>query len=144
MELNTEINKVFGTEMARIFASTISEDEIKAKAETVWQEMNRQNTDQWGKRKNADIERYIRDVILQKLHDKIVEILAEPVNEEKLEAKAREMVQEARKIGEKLIIKQLADNIAEHQYHSYHLMSENITMNIMNQLNAEKNKERGW
>ena len=29
MEINAEVNKVFGTEMAKLFAATISEEELK-------------------------------------------------------------------------------------------------------------------
>lgn len=33
MEINTEINKVFGTEMAKLFAGSISEEQLKETAE---------------------------------------------------------------------------------------------------------------
>lgn len=42
MEINSEVNKVFGTEMAKLFAATISEEELKHRAEqtnqnhTIW------------------------------------------------------------------------------------------------------------
>lgn len=143
MELNTEINKVFGTEMARIFASTISEDEIKEKAQAVWTELN-QGKYEYGRRYDPKINEYIRDVILEKLHDKIVEILKEPINEEKLEAKAREMVEEARKVGEKLIIKQISENIANSQLYSSRIMSDDIVTRVMSELNAKKENQRGW
>lgn len=36
MELNTEINRIFGQEMAKVFAASISEEELQLKAREVW------------------------------------------------------------------------------------------------------------
>ena len=37
MELSAEINRVFGQEMAKIFAGSIDENEIKTLAKNEWQ-----------------------------------------------------------------------------------------------------------
>ena len=40
MELNAEMNKIFGQEMAKLFAATISEEELQRKARDVWKNLN--------------------------------------------------------------------------------------------------------
>ena len=40
MEINAEMNKVFGQEMAKLFAATINEEELMHKAQQVWNNMN--------------------------------------------------------------------------------------------------------
>ncbi|MDT3386693.1 MAG: hypothetical protein LIR46_02865 [Bacteroidota bacterium] len=111
MEINTEINRVFGEEMAKIFASSISEKEIKEKAEDAWRKLN-SNVNEWGHSKNSDIESYIKNVLLQRLQDKIYEILKEPVKDEYLETKARELVEKAKTVAEEAIVKSIANSIA--------------------------------
>jgi len=81
MELNTEINKVFGEEMAKIFAATISEEEIKEKADKIWKDLNNK-IDRWGSRSDSALEAEVKRVLLDELHEKIKEIIHEPVNEE--------------------------------------------------------------
>ena len=58
MEINAEMNKVFGQEMAKLFAATINEEELKEKAQEVWHEMNYQERSYYNSRTNSKIERY--------------------------------------------------------------------------------------
>ncbi len=111
MEINTEINKVFGEEMAKIFASSISEETLKTKAEEMWKQLSNK-PDQWGNKQNSDIEKLIKNALLDKLHEKILKIIKEPVNEEMMEAHARELIDKARKVAEEAIIKSMANHLA--------------------------------
>ena len=119
MELNTEINKVFGQEMAKIFASTISEEEMMEQARSVWRKMTTASTDSWSSRSDTELERYITDEFLKDVQGKIKEILVEPRNAEELEKRAREMVDEARRIGEETIIKAMAEQMAKNTLYAY-------------------------
>ena len=74
--------------------------------------MNKSERDTWGKRRDSDIERYVKEIIKDRLYEKIKAILAEPVNEELLEKHAREMVAKAREAGEEIIIRDMARNYA--------------------------------
>ena len=144
MELNTEINKVFGQEMAKIFVSTIDEEEMKAKAEEIWKQINL-NKYEYGTRKNSEIEDLIKNTILAKIQEKITVVLKEPINDEILEKKARDMVEEARKVAEEMIVKQLAHNISEKTMTTYSRISDDIVQNIMMNVHAEmENRNRGW
>ena len=110
MEINTEINKVFGMEMAKIFASSISEEEINNTAKKVWEQLNT-HVSEYGRMKNSDIENYIRNVLLEKLHEKILMILQEPKNDEAIEEEARELVRKAKEVAEEAIVRSIADGI---------------------------------
>lgn len=110
MEINTEINKVFGMEMAKIFASSISEEEINNTAKKVWGQLS-SHVSEYGRMKNSDIENYIRNVLLEKLHEKILMILQEPKNDEAIEEEARELVRKAKEVAEKAIVRSIADGI---------------------------------
>ena len=112
MEVNAEINKVFGTEMAKLFASTISEEEMQKAAKQMWERLN-ENTDGWGSRRSSDIEKYIKDVLLKRLQEKILAILQEPENDEKLEKRARELIAKAREIADEAIVRSIATNLCE-------------------------------
>lgn len=135
MEITTEVNKVFGQEMAKLFAQTISEEEIQAKATQIWREMN--TTPTWGYRKEPEIVVLIKDAIVGRIYKKIEEILKEPVAEEFLENKAREMVAAARKVGEEAIIKDMARHMVNNTL-SVWGRDEEIIMEVMRTLKVEK------
>lgn len=121
MEINTEINKVFGQEMAKIFASTISDEEMMEQARSVWRKMTSDSSGSWNRRSDTELERYIKDEFLKDVHGKIKEILAEPRSAEELEKRAREMVDEARRIGEETIIKAMAEQMAKNTLYAYNV-----------------------
>lgn len=140
MEINTEMNRVFGTEIAKLFASTISEEELQQTADKIWNNLNL-NTDHWGSRKVPEIERLIREKIVERLYTKIEAILAEPVNDELLEKKAREMVEKARQAGEEIIIRDMAANYAENIL-SVHGRRESIIQSVLAEMNIMSENRR--
>lgn len=142
MELNTEINKVFGEEMAKIFAATISEEEIKEKADKIWKDLNNK-IDRWGSRSDSALEAEVKRVLLDELHKKIKEIINEPENEEEFNAKAREMVAKARQIAEEGIVKHLAESIIGRTVTSYNDYSR-LTMEIMNEIRIRQESTRQY
>lgn len=110
MEFNAEINKVFGQEMAKLFAATVSQEEMEQQAQKVWRDLNK-STSTWNRREDSELETYIKKEFLTALHEEIKKVLAEPDNKEELEKRAREMVAEARRIGEEAIIKSMAEHL---------------------------------
>lgn len=121
MEINTEINKVFGQGMAKMFASTISEEEMMEQARSVWRKMTSASTSSWCGRRDTELEHYIKEEFLKDVQGKIKEILAEPRNTEEIEKRAREMVDEARRIGEETIIKAMAEQMAKNTLYAYNV-----------------------
>ncbi len=138
MELNTEINRVFGEEMAKIFASTISEDELKIKAEEVWKQMN-SHRDAWGRSKNSDIEDFIKNVLLEKLHEKILEVLQEPESEEAIELHARLLVKKARETADDAIVRSVAEGITTRTLSVWN-NHEKFVMDVLNVFHTEGKK----
>lgn len=118
MELNAEINKVFGQEMAKIFASTITEEEMEKEARWVWRELT-SNKDKWGYGKDSELQRFIKQEFLSRTIEEVKKILAEPQNEEEVKKRAREMVAQARKIGEEAIISAMANKMVENTLSAY-------------------------
>lgn len=143
MNINTEINKVFGNEMAKLFAGTISEEQLKATAEKIWIDMNKSERDTWGKRRDSEIERRIKEKIMDRLYDKIKAILDEPVNEELLEKHAREMVAKAREAGEEIIIRDMAKNYASNIL-SVYMRDEGVVNEVMRRLHVESENGRRY
>ena len=141
MEINAEMNKVFGQEMAKLFAATIDEKELKEKTQEVWREMNYQERSYYNSRTNSKIERYIEDQILNRLYEKIENILKEPINEELLEKKAREMVGIAKRAGEEAIIRDMAKHMADNVL-SVYSRDESIIQEILSQMNLQKENNR--
>ena len=142
MEINAEMNKVFGQEMAKLFAATINEEELTQKAQQVWANMN-MNKSEWSynSRTNSEIEKYIKNQILDRLYEKIETILKEPINEEVLEKKAREMVDKARRAGEEAIIRDMAHHMADNVLSAYS-RDERIVQEVLAQMRLQQEKNR--
>jgi len=141
MEISTEINKVFGEEMAKIFANKISEEELENTARKIWNDMNLEKRSWSGSREEPEIERLVKEQIVKRLYEKIESILSEPLNDELLETKARNMVETARKIGEEAIIKDMANNMAKNVLSVYN-RDESIVQKVIQELNIRANN--GW
>jgi len=140
MEINAEMNKVFGQEMAKLFAATIDEEELKQKAQQVWNNMNKSEWS-YNSRTEPEIEKYIKDQILDRLYEKIKAILKEPINEEALEKKAREMVNEARRVGEEVIIRDMAHHMADNVLSAYN-RDERIVQGVLAEMRIQKNNNK--
>ena len=139
MEISTEINQIFGKEMANLFAQTIPEEELSKKAQDIWKEMIKTDYDSWGKRHDSTLEHLVKEKILDRLYEKITEILNEPVNDEFLENKAREMVEKAKKVAEESIIRDMAYNMTQNVLSVYG-RDENIVRGVLNNLNLKDSR----
>ena len=140
MEINAEMNKVFGQEMAKLFAATINEEELMQKAQQVWNNMNKTEWS-YNSRTDPEIEKYIKNQILNRLYEKIEIILKEPINEEALEKKAREMVDKARRVGEEAIIRDMARHMADNVLSVYN-RDERIVQGVLGEMRLQQEKNR--
>ena len=140
MEINTEMNKIFGQEMAKLFAATINEEELTQKAQQVWNSMNKTEWS-YNSRTDSEIEKYIKNQILNRLYEKIEAILKEPINEEALEKKAREMVDKARRAGEEAIIRDMAYHMADNVLSAYS-RDERIVQKVLSEMRLQQEKNR--
>ena len=140
MEINAEMNKVFGQEMAKLFAATINEEELIQKAQQIWINMNKSEWS-YNSRTDSEIEKYIKDQILNRLYEKIEIILKEPINEKALEKKAREMVDKARRVGEEAIIRDMARHMADNVLSVYN-RDERIVQGVLGEMRLQQEKNR--
>jgi len=140
MEINTEMNKVFGQEMAKLFAATINEEELTQKAQEVWNKMNKSEWS-YNSRTDSEIEKYIKNQILDRLYEKIKAIIKEPINEEALEKKAREMVDKARRAGEEVIIRDMAHHMADNVLSAYN-RDDRIVREVLSEMNLRQENNR--
>lgn len=140
MEINAEMNKVFGQEMAKLFAATINEEELTQKAQEVWNKMNKSEWS-YNSRTDSEIEKYIKNQILDRLYEKIKAIINEPINEETLEKKAREMVDKARRAGEEAIIRDMAYHMADNVLSAYN-RNDRIVQEVLSEMNLRQENNR--
>lgn len=89
MELNAEINRVFGQEMAKVFAASIDEETLKQKAEQVWYQFNNSST-----RYVNDASSYIIGAFKDSLIDEIKEITGTDEFKKRMKEMAEPMVKE--------------------------------------------------
>lgn len=144
MELSAEVNKIFGQEMARLFADQISEDELKAKAEKVWNGLVRAESKPWQYgHTEPELERYIREEIVTRTLDKVKEILKEPESEEEIEKRVRQMVAKAREVAEEAIIRDLAHHLVDNTL-SVYSRDEKIVQDVLHTMDVRAERGRGF
>lgn len=140
MEINTEINKVFGQEMARLFCQSMDEAELKQKAQDIWREITKKDYS-WSSRSDSELEKYIKNEFMKEVLDEIKKILAEPQNMDAVKARAREMVEESRRIAEKAIIESMATHMVENTLSVYNAQSK-FTQDVMDAMHIASNQWR--
>lgn len=111
MELNAEINKVFGQEMAKLFAAQISEEEMMKKANEAWQQLNYRESSYWGA-KDSEINKLIKKVCTDRLQEQIEEVTSTDTFKEQMATLAQQMVDEITEETHKKIVTAVSDRMA--------------------------------
>ena len=110
MELNAEINKVFGQEMAKLFAAQIDEKDHLDGARDAWYEL-RKKSGYYGDQKSK-----LQDMILAELKTKVSEEIKAitDTDEFKDECKelAKKMVEEIREETHKKVVEEVSSRLA--------------------------------
>lgn len=113
MEISAEINKIFGSEMARLFSDQISEEDLRKAAEKAWNELNQKQTSYLNNYSGqSDLEREIKNQIFLRFKEEVEKILESESARVDIEFRAKELVKEIRKRAEEKIIDRASDNIA--------------------------------
>lgn len=112
MEINTEINKVFGEEMAKLFAAQISQEELEAKAREVWKTINYKDTSYWSSSKQSELEKEIRNEYLKRVRAATDAILESEEGQVSIQDAAQELVRKIRAKAEEEIVSRVANIIA--------------------------------
>lgn len=111
MEISTEINKVFGQEMAKLFATQISEEEMLETAKSVWTDMQSESGPSWD-RTSPESTKVIKVALKEKLSEQ-VQALTE-TNEFKDECRtlAEQMVNEIREETHRKVVEEVSSRLA--------------------------------
>ena len=110
MELNAEINKVFGQEMAKLFATQISEDEMHRAAGQAWSMLNRE---EWinGKHTTA-----LKDLTMVAIKNNLAEEIKNITNSEEFKDEckklAEEIVKDIREETYKKVVEEVSNRLA--------------------------------
>ena len=112
MEINTEINKIFGEQMATLFASKISEEELESKSNAAWKKLNECKFS-YTREEKTELEKLIREQIVKRVLAKVEELLSEPVPEEKIKQEAERIITEAKEKAHELLVDGIAENIKQ-------------------------------
>ena len=98
MELNAEINRVFGQEMAKLFAAQISEEELLKKAQQAWADINNAGNSYWTK--DSELVKQIKSQYSSRMKEEVNKIMETPAFKDQMQIDAKkfvdEMVQETR------------------------------------------------
>ena len=137
MEINTEISKVFGEEMAKLFASQISEEEMQKAAAEAWEKL-RHHEWKYGSRQDSRFDNLIEAHIVRRLMEEVEKKLAEPEPAEEIEKEVISIVAEAKAKAREMIVERLAEGYARAPFINYDLqeLSSNISRAVYSALNG--------
>lgn len=113
MEINTEINKIFGQEMAKLFADSISEEELRAKAKDAWQAINKNESTGYYDSRCSIIKSLIEEELLSRIETEVNTILSTEEVKIDIHNKAQEIIDNVRKRTEEKIIERTSNMIAD-------------------------------
>lgn len=110
MELNAEINKVFGQEMAKLFATQISEDEMHRAAGQAWSMLNRE---EWINGKHTT---ELKDLTMVAIKNNLTEEIKNITNSEEFKDEckklAEEIVKDIREETHKKVVEEVSNRLA--------------------------------
>ena len=113
MEINTEINRIFGEEIAKIYANSIDEEDLKQTAQQMFDKLKEPNRDQWSKDNRSELEKLISKYIQGKVLEEVQNIMDQPEEGEELRKHAEDLVQRIKELSDKLIVDAMAQHIVE-------------------------------
>ena len=135
MELNTEINRVFGEEMAKVFSKSISEEEIMKAAQDVWRQLNYRESSYWNT-KDSEIDKLIKSVCLDRLKEEVEKITYTDEFKAQMAVLAKQIVDEIIEETHKKTVEEISNRLAALStgYGGYSLnsMIEQTVMDMMN------------
>lgn len=110
MELNAEINRVVGEQMAVLLADKISEEEMEQAARACWNVITKRPYS-YGREEESQLDKLIKKHIIEKVLEEIDNILSEPQPKEAIHAEAALIVKEARERAHLVLVNTISENI---------------------------------
>lgn len=135
MELNTEINRVFGEEMAKVFSKSISQEEIMNAAKEAWKQLNYRESSYWNT-KDSQIDKLIKSVCLERLKEEVEKITSTDEFKAQMAVLAKQIVDEIIEETHKKTVEEISNRLAALStgYGGYSLKSmiEQTVVDMMN------------
>lgn len=111
MELNTEINRVFGEEMAKVFSKSISQEEIMNVAKEAWKQLNYRESSYWIT-KDSQIDKLIKSVFLDRLKEEVEKITSTDDFKAQMAVLAKQIVDEIIEETYKKTVEEISNRLA--------------------------------
>lgn len=111
MELNTEINKVFGKEMAKLFAASISEEDMMSAAKEAWKELNHRESSYWNC-KDSEVDKLIKGECLNRLKEAVQKITSTEEFQKQMSSLAKQIVEEIIDETHKKTVEEVSNRLA--------------------------------
>lgn len=111
MELNTEINKVFGKEMAKLFAASISEEDMMSAAKEAWKELNHRESSYWNC-KGSEVDKLIKGECLNRLKEAVQKITSTEEFQKQMSSLAKQIVEEIINETHKKMVEEVSNRLA--------------------------------
>lgn len=108
MEINAEINKIFGQEMAKLFAEQISEEELRQEAVKSYNYLRNKNYSSIYS-SDSEFDRYLKGAILDRFKDEVNKYLETEQVQIDIQTEARKLVDEIRETAKKKIIEKASN-----------------------------------
>lgn len=110
MEIATEVNRIFGTEMAKLFADSISEEEMKKKAEGIWRKLNNTGGNSWNR--ESEIDTIIKSVFKERLKESVITITETEEFQERIASMAQGIVDDIITKTREKMVEGVSDRLA--------------------------------
>lgn len=110
MELNAEINKIFGQEMAKLFAAQISEEELNKKAKEAWYNLNSRGNSYWSQQ--SEIDDQVKTAILKCLQVEIDKITQTDEFKKDMEVISKQIVEDIKTKTQEKITEEVSSRMA--------------------------------
>lgn len=123
MEINAEISKVFGTEMAKLFANQISEEELLKASKEAWVEITNRPI-RWREKEPSKLDEMLRKELVDRLLSKVYEIMKETTSEEWIQKEAERIVNEAKEKHHEMMVYEVAKNMTKSVFNNYDISYE--------------------
>ena len=110
MEINTEINKIFGQEMAKLFADQISEEELRQEAVKSYNYLrNKKYSSVYSS--DSEFDKFLKNAILERFEEEVKKLLETEQVQIDIQEEAKKLVEEIRELARNKIVEHASDAI---------------------------------
>lgn len=109
MELNAEINKVFGQEMAKLFAAQISEEELNKTAKEAWRKLTSKGNGYWDTESEAD--RMVKASLANSFKEEIAKVVESEEFKKDIETRAIQIANEIKEETHRKLIDEVSSRL---------------------------------